>query len=237
VQIISDLQNYMEYRSQNLLFKFEGTTEACLHNAMVLGNFNFDLSKAILAQNKSQVMFGSEFKDPSLLEELLKDHLNWSKLRQILSSGAEFSLEPLSNDDRIQDLEYHLNRSNHKSALKNSRILDDLINKDIRHGFALPLPIETYKEFKNTSIAPLGCQEQETINAQGEHVPKYRMTHDQTFPGPLGKSVNLRVIKEAYIASSSARSFITLLTYNDVLQKQKSVCVNLILTQHTVDVI
>ncbi len=145
MQIISDLQNHMEYRSQNLLFKSKGTTEACLHNAMVLRNFNFDLSKAILAQNKSQVMFGSEFKDPSLLEEL-----------QILSSGAEFSLEPLSNDDRIQDLEYHLNRSNHKSALKNSRILDDLINKDIRHGFALTLPIETYKEFKNTSIAPLG---------------------------------------------------------------------------------
>jgi len=94
----------MEYRSQNLLFKFEGTTEACLHNAMVLGNFNFDLSKAILAQNKSQVMFGSEFKDPSLLEEL-----------QILSSGAEFPLEPLSNDDRI--LEYHLNCGNHKSAI------------------------------------------------------------------------------------------------------------------------
>jgi hypothetical protein len=115
VQIISDLQNHMEYRSQNLLFKSKGTTEACLHNAMVLRNFNFDLSKAILAQNKSQVMFGSEFKDPSFLEELLKDHPNWSKLRQILSSGAEFPLEPLSNDDRI--LEYHLNCGNHKSAI------------------------------------------------------------------------------------------------------------------------
>jgi hypothetical protein len=35
------------------------------------------------------------------------------------------------------------------------------------------------------------------INELGEKIPKYHMTHDQSFPGPSGNSVNLRVIKEA----------------------------------------
>jgi hypothetical protein len=38
--------------------------------------------------------------------------------------------------------------------------------------------------------------EQSTINELGERIPKHRMTHDQSFPGPSLLSVNLRVIKE-----------------------------------------
>jgi hypothetical protein len=32
-----------------------------------------------------------------------------------------------------------------------------------------------------------------TINSLGDRVPKFRLTHDQSFPGPSGTSVNLRV--------------------------------------------
>jgi hypothetical protein len=35
------------------------------------------------------------------------------------------------------------------------------------------------------------------INELGERIPKHCMSHDQSFPGPLGKSFNYRVIKEA----------------------------------------
>jgi hypothetical protein len=49
----------------------------------------------------------------------------------------------------------------------------------------------------HATLAPLGCIDQETINERGEHTSKFRMTHDQSFPGPSGHSVNERVIKEA----------------------------------------
>ncbi len=51
-----------------------------------------------------------------------------------------------------------------------------MIKEDVEQGFAL-----------------LGCQEQMTINASGDRVPKFRLTHDQSFPGPSSTSVNLRV--------------------------------------------
>jgi hypothetical protein len=43
-------------------------------------------------------------------------------------------------------------------------------------------------------VAPLGLQIQETINKSGDVFEKMSMTHDQTFPGPSGKSVNKRVL-------------------------------------------
>jgi hypothetical protein len=66
-----------------------------------------------------------------------------------------------------------------------------MIQEDVEWGFALPLPIELLPYISNASIVPLGCHEQTTINASGEQVSKFRLTHDQSFPGPSGSSVNL----------------------------------------------
>ncbi len=196
IQIIHELQNQVyPTLKQNLLFRFENTTEAALHNAIVLEQYNFDLDKAIRAQDSSQVMYGSEFKHPKYLEKLLHDHPHWKHLKKILLQGATFPLIPISDIDRQRDLIYHLNRGNHKSAINNQHTLDKLIEEDITRGFALPLPIQLYKLLPNASIAPLGCQEQETINKHGEKIPKFRMTHNQSFLGPSGLSVNLRVDK------------------------------------------
>jgi hypothetical protein len=44
-----------------LLFTFEQTREAAVHNANVLQCFNFDLHLAVQAQKDTQVAFGSKF--------------------------------------------------------------------------------------------------------------------------------------------------------------------------------
>jgi hypothetical protein len=95
------------------------------------------------------------------------------------------------------DLGFHWNLGNHKSIEKFKAMMDPLVNKDINHGFALPLPVDILYNISKASLAPLGCHKQETINELGIKVPKYRMTHDQSFPGPSGLLVNLRVKKEA----------------------------------------
>jgi hypothetical protein len=185
-----------ENKNGSLLFIFEFSREAAIHNAIVLEQFNYDIAKAINAQSSSQVMFGSEFRSTTDLEPLLSDHPHWTKLKKILLKGATFPLQQISSDQRKMDLIFHKERGNHKSAEKNNSVLSKLIQDDITRGFALPLPIEILKLIPNASLAPLGCQEQETINELGERIPKFRMTHDQTFPGPSLLSVNLRVIQD-----------------------------------------
>jgi hypothetical protein len=70
-----------------------------------------------------------------------------------------------------------------------------MLAEDVNRAFALILPTEIIQYINHKiPLAPLGCPKQSTINEKGEHVPKHRMTHDQTFPGPSSLSVNKRVI-------------------------------------------
>ncbi len=197
IQIVRNLldPNQDPAPNQTLLFMFESTIEAAYHNAIVLDQYNFDVHAAISAQSDSLVMFGSEFKHPDKLQKLLEDHPRWEHLKQILLTGATFPLKPISPADRLMDLEFHLQRGNHQSATRHKAIPNKLITDDIK-GFALPLPIQLYKYLPNASIAPLGCHEQETINEAGDRIPKFRMTHNQSFPGLSGQSVNLTVEKD-----------------------------------------
>ena len=72
------------------------------------------------------VSFGSEFRDPLDLESLLSQHPNWTALKEILLNGVSFPLQPISNEARKLDLEYHAARGNHKSALKNHTALENI---------------------------------------------------------------------------------------------------------------
>jgi len=97
---------------------------------------------------------------------------------------------------RLLDLEFHLERGNHKSLEKYAEFIDPMISEDVNRGFILPLPPEILPKLPGASIAPLGCHKQTTIDEEGNIIPKYRLTHDQSFPGPSGLSVNLRVKKD-----------------------------------------
>ncbi len=178
------------------LFIFKRCPNAAAHNAKILEEHNFQLDSIIKTQHPSQISYGSEFRSSIDLEELLRNHPLWPKLQDILDNGASFPLEPISDKDREEDLDFHSTRGNHKSTMKYFDIINNIVTEDIERGFALPLPLSILKKLPNASIAPLGCQKQSTIDDKGNIIPKYRMTHDQTFPGPSGLSVNLRIKKD-----------------------------------------
>ncbi len=113
-----------------------------------------------------------------------------------MDNGATFPLHPIDDSDRKLDIDFHFSRVNHKSTLKHTDVIHRLISEDVTRGFALPLPTSILHKIPNASLAPLGCVEQETIDSHRKKVPKFCMTHDQSFPGPSGLSVNLRVIKD-----------------------------------------
>jgi hypothetical protein len=196
MEIVKNLQLAPAQTFQPTLFIFEFSREAALHNAIVLENYNFDLSKAVLDQQDSQVSFGSEFRKPEELKELLLHHPYWKHLKTILLYGATFPLNQISPEDRRQDLLFHHERGNHKSASKYRPILDKLIMEDIRRVFALPLPTQLIHVIPNASLAHLSCHLKETINEKGKKILKHRMMHNQSFPGPSGQSVNNRVIHD-----------------------------------------
>jgi len=178
------------------LFIFKLSEEAAAYNAHVLESWNFDLNKIIQHQHPSQISFGSEFKTIAQLEDLLSDHPLWSRLAQILDQGADFPLEDINSSDREADLSFHSARGNHKSSIVHHDVLKDLIADDVERGFAVPLPLNVLRHLPQASLAPLGCVKQTTLDTNGNQIVKFRMTHDQSFPGPSNLSVNLRVKAE-----------------------------------------
>jgi len=124
------------------------------HNAKILEDFNYDLAKIICLQHPSQISYGSEFRPPSVLEELLSNHPFWLRLKDILDNGAAFPLDPISTEDRLK---VHKEQENHRSLSKFSTFIDPVISEDIERGFALPLPIDVMDNLPNSALAPLGC--------------------------------------------------------------------------------
>jgi len=79
----------------------------------------------------------------------------------------------------------------------------------------LPFPPSVVKSLPNAVIAPLGMALQDTINESGKIVPKWRITHDQSFdvdPG-ASRSVNKRVIDEGLTPCQFGRALIRYIHY------------------------
>ncbi|MFN9981490.1 MAG: hypothetical protein ACK53Y_16315 [bacterium] len=192
IEIVKNLHSTASPLMNPPLFIFKMCSSAAGFNAKVLVDNNFDLASIIARRHPSQLSYGSEFRDPVLLKELLRHHPFWPRLNSILAEGAHFPLEEISSEERESDLLFHSSRGNHKSASKNMEILRDIIKEDIERGFAIPLPITALHFFKNASLAPLGCVQQSLIDMVGNRVVKHRMTHDQSFIRPFQKISELK---------------------------------------------
>ena len=158
--------------------------------------FKLDLEAAIQAQSNSILGYGSEFRPVHSLKRLLHKHPLWSKFEKMLTVGADYPLEPMSEEDRLQDITDAMERGNHKSAKQKHQVLETKLFDEVRHGWELPLPLDKVPRLPGSLLAPLGVADQETINEQGEVIPSDRVTHDQSFPFSSGTSVNIRVIDE-----------------------------------------
>ena len=162
-------------------FEFTWSEAAANHNWAVLERYDLDLHKALQNQTRTQLAFGSEFLSVPLLEPLVGHHPLWPRLRRWLVKGAEFPLQPISEDDRVSDLNMALIRGNHKSAKLAIERVQELLHKEVLRGWQLPLPPENLILLPGAIVAPLGLVSQATINERGEIIPKDRITHDQSF--------------------------------------------------------
>ena len=60
----------------------------------------------------------------------------------------------------MADLEAALERVNHKSALSQQELLEELVADGIKSSFQVPLPINTVRKIKNAVVAPYGIVSQ-----------------------------------------------------------------------------
>ena len=134
------------------IFAFKFSLEAANKNFnLLMRKFGGDLSKALLAQSDLHLGCGSKFKPIETLELIFKNHPSWSLMKQVLTHGSKWPLEPLDKDDRIKDVKEALVFGNHKGAVKQQDLLVKLVTDDTIQGFALPLPLDKIAQIPRCS--------------------------------------------------------------------------------------
>jgi hypothetical protein len=134
--------------------------------------FGGDLSKALLAQSDSPLGYRSEFKPIKMLELIFRNHPSWSRMKQVLTHGSKWPLQPLDEVDRIKDVEEALLFGNHKDTVKQQDLLVKLVTDDVIRGFALPLPLEYIAQIPGVLLAPLNIQVQIPSTNAAKKIPK-----------------------------------------------------------------
>jgi hypothetical protein len=114
-------------------------------------------------------------------------------MKRVLEQGSKWPLQPLDEEDRVEDIEEALVFGNHKGAIQQQDLLKKSVTDDVIRGFALPLLLDKITQIPGVLLAPLNIQAQNTINEPGETIPKNRLTHDQSWKWQSGTSVNSRV--------------------------------------------
>ena len=182
--------------------QFINTIEAAQHNNKILESVDFDVERLIQTYSRTTLGYGSEFRTVEQLKPLIERHPHFRELSLVLKFGMSYVFErELDQTTKSEELRTLLARGNHQSAKAHPDRVSNLLEKDVTHGFAIPLPIEAVLRIPNAALQPLGLAHQWTLDKNGNRVAKYRMTQDLSFTsdrmGPP-RSINSRIDMMAY---------------------------------------
>jgi hypothetical protein len=148
------------------------TESAASHNLEILNKYRNELGKALRANENSPLGYGSEFWKLQELKKVFGFHPLWSRLESILRNRSKWPLEEISKEHRKRDLDDTLSFGNHKVATAKPELLKKLINKDVIHGYSLPIPLSSVKSILVLVMALMNIMVQNTINEHGQINPK-----------------------------------------------------------------
>jgi hypothetical protein len=172
---------------------FSSSIDAAEANFGLLRSSEFDFKQLLIKFGGTTCQPGSEFKPSTVLEAVFSRHPLWPRVRLMLHKGVDPDYTPLTEAERVADLEEALVRGNHKSAANRPHELHKLMSSDVKRGYAIPFPRSRAHEIPGLVLIPAGVVAQNTISELGKIVPKVRLTHNQSFCYSSGKSWNSRV--------------------------------------------
>ena len=146
-------------------FTFDLSIEAADKNASILiDKYGGNLSDAIDTNSRSILGYGSEFRPTELIAKIYKNHPCWDRMRNILLHKSDWPLKPIIEEQRAADVDEALSFGNHKGAQARSNELAELVEKDVRFGYALPLPVRVAKALPGVLFAPMNIMDQNSID-------------------------------------------------------------------------
>ncbi len=120
------------------LFKFKMSVEAAESNFHILQRFKFDLGRALEAQAKFTMGYGSEFGKGEVLLPLLQHHPLRTQMMNMLAHGLQCPTQPITKEDRAAELIKALNFGIHRGATTQPKLLIKLLLGDVKYVYVTP---------------------------------------------------------------------------------------------------
>lgn len=186
--------------SKKLEFWHEMSKEAVSHKLSILKERNFNFENLWRSSANSSDIPGSEFRSEEQLKQILQYHPMWEELKGLLTSGAEFKVEKISEEKRLMFLRKSLMKGNHikENNKEEAQVLEEFARKEFKLGHVIILPKETVTIVPELEICPLGIVRQNTVDTLENREEKVRIVHDLSFNVEEGGSVKDRINLEDY---------------------------------------
>jgi hypothetical protein len=180
--------------------EFATSSEALQANDELLREYDYDLEKLINAFQETTLGYGSEFRPVEQLKKVLGGHPQYEALAELITKGMDYRFNrELTEEERRKELQGMLQRGNHKSTEAATDTAARLLEKDVTHGFSIPVSTTTVAKIKGAMVQPLGLASQFTLAEDGSRKIKNRLTQDLSFSlTDLDVSVNARIDMERY---------------------------------------
>lgn len=80
---------------------------------------------------------------------------NWIPLVTMLTKGSTWPLTPIEDSERKQKNKIFIARGNHKSANTYLHVLKDILEKEVKQGWMIPIPLKYINKIPDSELAPL----------------------------------------------------------------------------------
>ena len=82
-------------------FAFGTTEKDTRHNMEILQRHNFSLTEVLSSHPPSPCLFGSKFRDATVLEDIFKNHPKWERQKALLMHGTDYPMVELEPAVRV----------------------------------------------------------------------------------------------------------------------------------------
>ncbi len=175
-------------------FNFENTMEAAEANIQLIEKYHFKIEDVFTSEPDSTIQPKFEFRDEKLVSNLFDLSTDSEALKQICFKGVDYPFRKdidASDETRIQDAEYWLEKGNNKSATGEEKVIISAITKEITKGWGIVVPKSQCLSIEGIGIVPITVASKFTkVDDDDNILSKKRLAHDCTNPGLSGQSVN-----------------------------------------------
>lgn len=140
------------------------------YNSSQLRRYRFNLDMFVLQTLGPTLGFSSEFRPIDQLQPLLA---NSPAVQKFVTMGMPSFTFAYTLDDKTKaaKLQAALYCSNHKLAESAAERLLELISKDVKHGFSLPISKDTARQIRGGAAQSLDLVSQQSLEGSHDPIP------------------------------------------------------------------